>query len=107
MREPYEQQQTGWLVDKVVAWGEEKSLNDPKAQLNKVIEEIGEVAHEITRNNLDTKELKDGIGDTLVTLIILANICGTDVTSCLELAYNEIKDRTGTTENGTFIKNAS
>lgn len=28
-----------------------------------------------------------------------------DLFQCLELAYNEIKDRKGKTENGTFIKN--
>lgn len=91
------------LVNKVLQWGVDKGLNDPKAQLNKVIEEVGEIAHEITRNKKGDA-LKDAIGDSFVTLIILAGICGYDPTDCLEMAYNTIKDRGGITENGTFVK---
>lgn len=91
------------LVKQVVRWGSDKGLNDPKAQLNKVIEEVGEMAHEITRNKYGT-DLADAIGDTLVTVIILADICGYDAFGCLNMAYNEIKNRKGITQNGTFIK---
>lgn len=49
-------------------------------------------------------ELVDGLGDTLVTLIILAAQYGLELEDCLEYAYNEIKDRTGKTVGGTFIK---
>jgi len=49
-------------------------------------------------------ELKDAFGDTLVTLIILAGQNGLRLEECLEYAYNEIKNRTGKTINGTFIK---
>ena len=49
-------------------------------------------------------ELVDGLGDTLVTLIILAAQYGLELEDCLEYAYNEIKDRTGKTVDGTFIK---
>lgn len=49
-------------------------------------------------------ELKDAFGDTLVTLIILAGQNGLRLEDSLEYAYNEIKDRTGKTVNGTFIK---
>jgi len=92
------------LIADVVAWGREKKLDDPKAQLNKVIEEIGEVAHEVTRERYKTDEMADGIGDTLVTIIILADIVGLDPMECLFMAYNTIKNRKGHTENGTFIK---
>ena len=92
------------LIRKVILWGEDKKLNDSKAQLNKVLEEVGEIAHEITRNRTDSAELEDAIGDTLITLIILAHICNKDVKKCLENAYNVIKERKGITENGTFVK---
>lgn len=94
----------------VINWGREKGLDDPKAQLNKVIEEVGEIAHEITRNNYDVNELEqpdelfDAIGDTLVTVIILADILNIDPISALSEAYEQIKDRKGATENGTFVK---
>lgn len=91
------------LVNAVMQWGKDKGLEDPKAQLNKVIEEVGEIAHEITRNQYGD-ELKDAIGDSLVTIIILSSICGHDPIDCLDSAYNEIKGRKGHTSNGTFIK---
>lgn len=95
---------TDELIDAVMEWGEEKGLDDPKAQLNKVIEEVGEIAHEVCRNNENSAAFDDAIGDTLVTIIILANICGNDPRECLALAYNAIKNRKGHTENGTFVK---
>lgn len=91
------------LIDAVKQWGADKGLDDPKAQLNKVIEEVGEMAHEISRNQYG-RELEDAIGDTLVTVIILSAICGFDPMYCLGIAYNEIKGRNGKTSNGTFIK---
>ena len=70
------------------------------------MEEVGELAHEISRNRYDSLETKDAIGDIGVVLIILADILGLDFGDCLEEAYSVIKDRTGHTENGSFIKNA-
>ena len=97
------------LVD-VIQWGREKGLHDPKAQLNKVIEEVGEIAHEITRNNYDIAaldqpdELFDAIGDTLVTVIILADMLHIDPIAALQEAYGVIKNRKGETKNGTFVR---
>ena len=97
-------------ITKIIQWGRQKGLKDPKAQLNKVIEEVGEIAHEITRNNYDLEalyqpeELYDAIGDTLVTVLILADILNIDPVDCLSIAYEAIKDREGHTENGTFVK---
>lgn len=97
-------------ITDVIQWGRNKGLNDPKAQLNKVIEEVGEIAHEITRNHYDLDaleqpdELYDAIGDSLVTIIILADILNMDPMACLEIAYEAIANRTGETKNGTFVK---
>ncbi|WP_244999796.1 PD-(D/E)XK nuclease family protein [Macrococcoides bohemicum] len=55
-----------------------------------------------SRNRMD--DLKDGIGDTIVTLIILAQQHGMTIEECLQYAYDEIKGRKGKTINGTFIK---
>lgn len=99
----------GVLFD-VINWGREKGLDDPKAQLNKVMEEVGEIAHEITRNHYDLNELEqpdelvDAIGDTLVTVVILSDILGIDPIDALSEAYEQIKDRKGKTSNGTFVK---
>lgn len=95
---------TDELIKAVIDWGREKGLDDPKAQLNKVIEEVGEIAHEVTRN-LYGEDFNDAIGDALVTIIILADIAGAEPMDCLAQAYSTIKDRKGHTANGTFVKN--
>lgn len=96
---------TDELINAVIDWGEEHNLHDPKAQLNKVIEEVGEIAHEVSRNRYG-EDFRDAIGDSLVTIIILAGIAGQDPRSCLLEAYNTIKDRKGHTANGTFVKDS-
>lgn len=94
---------TDELIDAVLDWGEEHDLHDQKAQLNKVIEEVGEIAHEVSRNQYG-EDFRDAIGDSLVTIIILAGIAGQDPRRCLSEAYGAIKDRKGITSNGTFVK---
>jgi len=94
---------TDELVKAVIRWGRDRNINDPKSQLNKVIEEVGEIAHEVTRDRYG-KEFRDAIGDTLVTVILLADIASANPMACLQLAYNEIKDRKGATVSGNFIK---
>ena len=95
--------QTDELIKNVIKWGRDRELTDPKAQLNKVMEEVGEIAHEVTRNRYG-KEFRDAIGDTLVTILSLADIASARPMACLQLAYREIRDRKGKTENGTFVK---
>ena len=94
------------LIDNVTQWADDKDIlkseNAPK-QLMKVMEELGETAGAIAKNK-STEEIQDGIGDTFVTLIILSRQLGLDPTECLEHAWNEIKNRQGTTINGVFIK---
>jgi NTP pyrophosphatase (non-canonical NTP hydrolase) len=94
------------LIHNVKDWADAKDIlkyeNAPK-QLMKVMEELGETAGAIAKNK-KTDEIQDGIGDTFVTLIILAYQLRLDPTKCLEHAWNEIKDRKGKTENGVFIK---
>lgn len=93
------------LVAKVIKWGRAKGIDNPYRQLNKTTEELGELASEICRDRFDSKEFKDSIGDVLVTVIILADICDQDPKECLEMAYNEISGRKGETHEGMFIKN--
>lgn len=96
------------LIMAVQRWGREKGIDNPKSQLNKVIEEVGEIAHEITRDKINNNpDLEDALGDTLVTVIILADICGYDFQDCLKKAYGEILGRTGKTVGGNFIKDSN
>ena len=91
------------LFELVVDWANDKGLYDPKAQLNKVVEEVGEIAHEINRNR-DGDELEDAIGDTMVTLIILAYLTGNNPTRCLAQAYKQIRKRNGKIVDGCFVR---
>jgi len=136
----------------IIEWANNKDLakleNAPKQRL-KLIEESGELASAVLKNNI--KEQRDAIGDMFVVIVILASQLGIelsletavpskypveigitdvitlsfdsdlstiimhlndvafsldlDLIECANIAWNEIKDRTGVTTNGTFIKN--
>lgn len=93
------------LNQKVLEWAKERSLIKPEnsvKQLAKLTEEVGELAGAILKNRPD--EIKDAIGDIQVVLIILTEQLGLNYEECLESAYNVIKNRTGKTVNGTFVK---
>ncbi|PCF82996.1 MazG-like family protein [Staphylococcus delphini] len=92
------------LIKQVEQWSIDKNLHNgnPDRQALKFYEETGEIGAALSRGNLEA--LKDGIGDTVVTLIILAQQHGWTLQECLEFAYDEIKDRKGETRNGTFVK---
>lgn len=92
------------LIEDVQIWAMDKNLQnaDSSKQFLKVVEEVGEVAAALARN--DKEMLTDGIGDVVVTLIILASQNGLSLEECLQTAYNEIKGRKGKTINGVFVK---
>lgn len=71
---------------------------------SQVVEETAEIAAGMLRGNMEA--VKDGIGDTIVTLIILSMQKGTNIQECLEMAYNEIKGRTGKMVDGVFVKSS-
>jgi len=79
----------------------DKKENAPK-QMIKVMEEVGETAGALLKKN--EHEIKDGIGDILVTVIILARQLGYTPEECLEQAWKEIENRTGKTVDGVFVK---
>ena len=91
--------------DLIREWAEERGLydkGDPKTQYVKLIEEAGEVGRAILK--IDIPEIKDGIGDMVVVLTNLAHLCDLTIEECIEAAYNEIKNRKGKMDNGTFKK---
>lgn len=94
------------LVKLIEKWAREKNLDiaEPEKQMLKVVEEVGEVAAALARNNKN--DLRDGIGDVVVTLIILAMQNNMDLYECLNQAYSEIKNRQGEMVNGVFVKEA-
>lgn len=94
------------LVEQVQQWSIDKNLHNGNSdrQALKFYEEAGEIAAALSRGQMDA--LKDGIGDTVVTLIILAQQQDWTLEECLQYAYDEIKNRKGKTINGTFVKDS-
>ena len=89
----------------VLQWADDKGIlkDGTKAgQAEKTIEEAQEILTGIARG--DKQEIEDGIGDTLVTLIIQAEMNNLDILDCLETAYREIAGRQGEMINGQFVK---
>lgn len=97
------------LINKINHWADERNLKqaDPKIQWMRITEEVGEIRDVLLKPTKFTEPqaaLKDAIGDTLVTIIVLAHQLDLDVTECLSIAYEEIKNRNGKMVNGTSLK---
>jgi len=93
--------------DLIREWAETRGLynnGDPKTQTLKLMEEAGEICRAVLKK--DEPEIIDGIGDCVVVLTNLAHLCDTSIEECIEAAYNEIKNRKGKMENGTYVKDA-
>ncbi len=105
MNEKLKEQTMNNLIKQVEQWSIDKGLDKGNSftQYAKSSEEMGEVAAALCRNDID--ELRDGIGDVIVTLVILAQQNNMTIYECLEQAYGEIKNRTGVmSKDGSFIK---
>ena len=91
--------------EQIREWATERGLyekGDSKTQMVKLMEELGETAKAILKE--DEEEIVDGLGDILVVLINLSHLCGYPLEHCLSSAYNEIKNRKGSMKGGTFVK---
>lgn len=97
----------GTLVSLVWEWFEKKGLKDPVMQMVKVQEEVGELAHQISRNKLQDPETEDALGDILVTVIGMCHHLHYHPAHALGVAYNEIKNRKGKVVEGSFVKDES
>lgn len=86
-------------------WAEDKGIlakATPIKQAMKTQEELTELCNAILNN--DKEEIKDAIGDIMVTLIIQAKMQGMTIEECLNAAYDVISKRTGQMVNGQFVK---
>lgn len=93
------------LQQNVLDWADQRDLlkrENAFKQYSKFQEEATELWDAMSIEN--DEEIEDGLGDTVVTLIILADQLGYNLVECLETAYNVIAKRTGKTVNGIFIK---
>ena len=86
-------------------WAGERGLyskGDKKTQYAKLMEESGELARAILKD--DQEEFVDAIGDMVVVLTNLAHLGGTTIEDCIDSAYEVISKRKGKMVNGTFVK---
>jgi len=91
------------LIDLTSKWHHARNLIDgatSKDQVLKLIQEIGELSDSVCKG----EDVKDDIGDCLVILINIAEREGTTLEECLNVAYNDIKDRKGKMIDGIFVK---
>lgn len=105
----------------IIQWGVDRNILRPTGegtkhgQQKKTEEEVIELhdaillhkngCHDWDENGEeDMSDIKDAIGDIVVTLIMQANLCGLTMEDCIEAAWQQIKDRRGRMVNGVFVK---
>jgi len=105
----------------VIQWAKDKGILEkatPLDQAKKTYEELHELieALEVQEDDVSdyynvkgklvntNEEILDALGDILVTIIIQAEMQGLKLEDCLESAYNVISKRTGSMQNGQFVK---
>ena len=94
--------------DDIRQWAKDKGIyksGDARTQFVKLMEEAGELAQAILKN--DEPEVIDAIGDMVVVLTNLAELRGYSIEKCIDSAYDVIKSRQGKMINGTFVKQES
>lgn len=92
------------LTSDIEQWAKDRNLDtaDPNKQLLKLGEEFGELCQGQAKGKRD--QVKDSIGDMYVVMTILSMQLGIDIRDCIDMAYDEIKDRKGQLVDGVFVK---
>ena len=93
---------------KIIQWSEARKIipnSTPSTQLLKCMSELGELADATIKNDHDG--IIDGVGDVMVCLVNYCALQDINLVSCMESAFNEIKNRKGTLlPSGVFVKEA-
>ena len=93
------------VFENIRKWAQERGLydkGDVKTQYVKLMEEAGELAQSIIKQ--DDPEFVDAIGDIVVVLTNLAHLGGVKIEDCINSAYEVISNRKGKMINGSFVK---
>lgn len=94
------------LANNIALWGLTRKITingNPHTQTLKLMSEMGELADNIAKGRYEVA--KDDIGDCIVVLIMIAELIDTDIRECLQVAFDDIKDRKGyLNADGVFIK---
>lgn len=101
-----ETQSFGMTEFEVMRWAEARGIYEhgtAEGQAKKTVEEANELLDAVQRKSMP--EIKDAIGDVMVTLVNVAALTDLDVRQCFYEAYLEIKDRKGQMKaDGIFYK---
>lgn len=90
-------------IQNIIKWHYDRNLiygTTSQAQLSKLLSEVSELALNIANG----KDVRDDIGDIITVLVNIAERENTTIAECVDIAYNDIKDRTGQMIDGTFVK---
>ncbi len=91
--------------NKIRSWAKQRNLyqkGDSKTQYVKLMEEAGELAQALLKQDKD--EIQDAIGDMVIVLANLSELEGFKIEDCIDSSFNVISKRTGKMVNGTFVK---
>ena len=91
------------IEQKIIQWHHDRNLiegSTDKDQFCKLVQEVGELSDNICKG----QSIADDIGDILVILLNIAERNGLSLAHCMEVAYEDIKDRKGRMVDGVFIK---
>ena len=91
---------------KIIQWSESRKIipnSNPESQLLKAVSEMGELADVTIKK--DKEAVIDAVGDVMVCLINYCALQDIHLVDCMEVAYDQIKNRRGTLlPNGVFQK---
>ena len=91
---------------KILQWSEARKIipnSTPEVQLLKAMSEMGELADATIKK--DKEAVVDAVGDVMVCLINYCALQDINLVDCMEVAYDQIKNRKGTLlPNGLFVK---
>lgn len=93
----------GVLARQVRQWHHDRNLiegSSDKDQVLKLLQELGELSDSVCKN----KDIKDDIGDMLVVILNICERNNVTLLDCLQVAYDDIKDRRGRMVDGIFVK---
>ena len=90
----------------IIQWSEARKIipnSTPEVQLLKAMSEMGELADATIKNDEDA--IVDSVGDVMVCLINYCALQDINLVECMEIAYDQIKNRKGILlPNGVFQK---
>ena len=91
------------LIGKVNKWFEDRNLiqgSTDKDQILKLMQELGELSDHACKG----EDIRDDLGDMLVVMLNIMKRNNYTIEECLQIAYEDIKDRRGKMVDGIFVK---